>query len=62
MECAESQGYATVIEAFLPEHNFPVMALNPENVDDIHKMGGTILGSSRGGKPDTRILLMLLNG
>jgi 6-phosphofructokinase 1 len=34
---------------FLPENNFPVLELNPENVDDIHKMGGTILGSSRGG-------------
>ena len=27
---------------------FPPMILNPENVDDIHTRGGTVLGSSRG--------------
>lgn len=34
---------------FLPEYNLPTMELNPDVVDDIHYMGGTILGSSRGG-------------
>ena len=34
---------------FLPEYNLPTMTLNPDVVDDIHNMGGTILGSSRGG-------------
>ena len=34
---------------FLPEYNLPTVELNPDVVDDIHNMGGTILGSSRGG-------------
>lgn len=33
----------------LPEYKLPVIDLNPEVVADIHKAGGTILGSSRGG-------------
>lgn len=33
----------------LPESSFPPMELTPKVVDDIHKMGGTVLGSSRGG-------------
>ena len=33
---------------FLPEYNIPAVELNPVIVDDIHKMGGTMLGSSRG--------------
>lgn len=33
----------------LPEYQLPVIDLNPEIVADIHKAGGTILGSSRGG-------------
>jgi 6-phosphofructokinase 1 len=36
-------------KGFLPEYNIEVKELNPEVVDDIHKMGGTILGTSRGG-------------
>ena len=34
---------------FLPEYNLPIVELNPDVVDDIHNMGGTMLGSSRGG-------------
>ncbi len=34
---------------FLPEYKLPTMELNPDVVDDIHNMGGTLLGSSRGG-------------
>jgi len=34
---------------FLPESQFGVKELNPTNVDDIHKLGGTFLGSARGG-------------
>ena len=41
-------------KGFLPEYNFEVKDLNPEIVDDIHKMGGTILGSSRGGGERTQ--------
>jgi 6-phosphofructokinase 1 len=34
---------------FLPEHQFNVKKLDPATVDDIHKLGGTFLGSARGG-------------
>jgi len=33
---------------FLPQFNLPMAELTPENVQDIHRKGGTILGSSRG--------------
>ena len=33
----------------LPEYNLTPVDLNPLVVDDIHKVGGTILGTSRGG-------------
>lgn len=33
---------------FLAEFAEPPMALNPNNVDDIHNLGGSVLGSSRG--------------
>lgn len=33
---------------FLSEYQLPTVELNPEVVSDIHKHGGTILGSSRG--------------
>ena len=36
-------------KGFLPEYNFSPLELNPSNVDDIHKVGGSILGTSRGG-------------
>jgi len=36
-------------KGLLPEYGLSVKALDPEIVDDIHKIGGTILGSSRGG-------------
>jgi len=36
-------------QGFLPENNIPTMELDPNVVDDIHKIGGTVLGSSRGG-------------
>ena len=34
---------------FLPEYNYTPIPLNPDIVDNIHKMGGTILGTARGG-------------
>jgi 6-phosphofructokinase 1 len=34
---------------FLPEHQFEIKRLDPSIVDDIHKLGGTFLGSARGG-------------
>lgn len=36
-------------KGFLPEYGFDVKALDPDIVDDIHKLGGTILGTARGG-------------
>ncbi len=36
-------------KGLLPEYGFEIMPLKPEIVDDCHKTGGTILGSSRGG-------------
>lgn len=37
-------GYAGLV----PEYNHPTIELEPDLVKEIHKMGGTILGSSRG--------------
>jgi len=34
---------------FLPESQYGVKQLDPDTVDDIHKLGGTFLGSARGG-------------
>ena len=34
---------------FLPEYNYAPIPLNPDIVDNIHKMGGTVLGTARGG-------------
>jgi 6-phosphofructokinase 1 len=34
---------------FLPESQYGVKELDPDTVDDIHKLGGTFLGSARGG-------------
>lgn len=36
-------------KGFLPEYGYPTINLDPEIVDDIHKKGGSMLGSSRGG-------------
>jgi 6-phosphofructokinase 1 len=36
-------------KGFLPEENIGVRPLDPEAVDEIHKVGGTFLGTSRGG-------------
>ncbi|MGL1894641.1 MAG: ATP-dependent 6-phosphofructokinase [Spirochaetaceae bacterium] len=39
-----------------PKQNMPFKELDPDVVDDIHKMGGTMLGSSRGGPSvETRV-------
>ncbi|MDR1318868.1 MAG: ATP-dependent 6-phosphofructokinase [Treponema sp.] len=36
-------------KGFLPEYQYGVKQLDPDMVDDIHKLGGTFLGSARGG-------------
>ncbi len=36
-------------KGLLPDYDYGTIDLNPDNVDDIHKTGGTFLGTSRGG-------------
>jgi 6-phosphofructokinase 1 len=36
-------------KGFLPEYKYGIKTLDPDVVDDIHKLGGTFLGSARGG-------------
>jgi 6-phosphofructokinase 1 len=36
-------------KGFLPEYGYDVVRLDSDIVDDIHKIGGTLLGTSRGG-------------
>jgi 6-phosphofructokinase 1 len=48
-----SYGY----RGFLPEYSYPTKELTLDFVDDIHKIGGTVLGTSRGGgKEVTKIV------
>ena len=42
-----------------PAHGFPPMELDPEMVSDIHEIGGTILGTSRGPE-DPKVMLEFL--
>ncbi len=39
------------LRGFIPDYQLPVMELTPKNVEKIHELGGTILGSSRGHQP-----------
>ncbi len=41
----------------LPDMRIPVKELNPELVSDIHRFGGTVLGSSRGGGEQTEAIV-----
>lgn len=41
-------------KGLLPEYDFEDIPLDPQAVDDIHQVGGTILGTSRGGGDRTR--------
>ncbi|MDR1286595.1 MAG: ATP-dependent 6-phosphofructokinase [Treponema sp.] len=36
-------------KGFLPEYQYGIRTLDPDKVDNIHKLGGTYLGSARGG-------------
>ena len=42
---------------FLPDLQMPVKELNPEVVSDIHRFGGSVLGSSRGGGEQTEAIV-----
>jgi 6-phosphofructokinase 1 len=46
-------GFKFGFRGLLPRYNLPVLELTPDIVTDIHKHGGTILGSSRGGGEQT---------
>jgi len=43
-------------EGLIPSYNHPYIELNPENVEDIHLHGGSILGSSRGDHDATEMV------
>ncbi len=42
-------GFQFGYKGFFKDENFDTIPLNPENVDEIHKIGGSYLGTSRGG-------------
>jgi 6-phosphofructokinase 1 len=42
---------------FLPEQQMPVKELSPNAVSDVHRFGGTMLGSSRGGGDRTETIV-----
>lgn len=42
-------GFQFGYKGFFEESGYDTVQLNPYNVDDIHKIGGTFLGTSRGG-------------
>ena len=42
-------GFQFGFKGFFPEEGYSTIPLNPENVDEIHKIGGSFLGTSRGG-------------
>ncbi len=41
-------GFQYGYEGFISEFGHPYIELNPNNIENIHTMGGTVLGSSRG--------------
>jgi len=43
-------------EGFIPSFGHEPIMLNPENVDEIHVKGGSVLGSSRGHQPTEQIV------
>ncbi len=42
-------GFQFGFKGFFAEQGYDTIALNPDNVDEIHKIGGSFLGTSRGG-------------
>jgi len=44
------------LQGFIPKYGHEIMELNPATVANIHEMGGTILGSSRGPQPIDEIV------
>ncbi len=42
-------GFQFGFKGFFPENGYDTIPLTPDNVDEIHKIGGSFLGTSRGG-------------
>ncbi len=49
-------GFKYGLQGFIPEYRHEIMDLKPETVANIHEMGGSILGSSRGPQPIDEIV------
>lgn len=49
-------GFQYGLQGFIPKYGHPVVELTPEVVKDIHTMGGTFLGTSRGHQPIEEIV------
>ncbi len=49
-------GFKYGLQGFIPKYRHPVVELSPEVVKDIHSMGGTFLGTSRGHQPIEEIV------
>ena len=56
-------GFKYGYEGMVPEYNHPYVELTPQTVENIHTLGGTILGSSRGKQDVSQIVdtLEILN-
>ena len=48
------RGFQFGYKGFFKVENYETIPLNPENVDEIHKIGGSYLGTSRGGGMRTK--------
>jgi 6-phosphofructokinase 1 len=49
-------GFRYGLQGFIPKYGHDIMDLNPDTVVNIHEMGGSILGSSRGPQPIDEIV------
>ncbi len=49
-------GFKYGLQGFIPKYMHDIMDLKPESVANIHEMGGSILGSSRGPQPIDEIV------
>jgi len=49
-------GFKYGLQGFIPEYRHEIVDLKPETVANIHEMGGSILGSSRGPQPIDEIV------
>jgi len=49
-------GFRYGLQGFIPKYGHDIMDLKPETVANIHEMGGSILGSSRGPQPVDEIV------